>query len=266
MSIRELQEQVDALAQAMKQYCSNRSCSCCGGRHNGGNCPNFFNQPPQHQMETYSCEYYGGIPHPGFDCQTGNTPNYDQGPYYNQDFSFNQPPFYSPSQPQQFDCCELCGVMTNLHFILHINNNSTTVVRSVEVPIIALIVKPGTSLSMSLISGSDDYTKVTYDKEQCLSDHYTILVTSPAYTPSLPFLATMEPADTLLIGDEIISTTPVREDDEFIKSNVDNLVPIPREFEVTSDSVLECDMPATTPLPPTNNREVDFDINSPLGE
>ncbi|GKB72989.1 hypothetical protein Tco_0934401 [Tanacetum coccineum] len=39
MSIRELQEQVAALAQAVKQYCSNRSCSCCGGPRNGGNCP-----------------------------------------------------------------------------------------------------------------------------------------------------------------------------------------------------------------------------------
>ncbi|GJY57912.1 hypothetical protein Tco_0457804, partial [Tanacetum coccineum] len=114
--------------------------------------------------------------------------------------------------------------------------------------------------------GSDDYTEVTYDKEQCLSDHYTAPVTPPAYTPSIPFLATMEPADTLLMGDEVISTIPVREDDEFIKSSVDDLVPIPRETEVTSDSVLECDMPATTPLPPTNNGEVDFDINSPLGE
>ncbi|GKB67188.1 hypothetical protein Tco_0928600 [Tanacetum coccineum] len=38
------------------------------------------------------------------------------------------------------------------------------------------------------------------------------------------------------------------------------------ESEVTSDSDLECDMPATTPLPPTDVREEDFDINSPLGE
>ncbi|GJZ57294.1 hypothetical protein Tco_0612788 [Tanacetum coccineum] len=176
-------------------------------------------------------------------------------------------------------------VMTNLHSILHISNNSSTVVRSVEVPIIALIVKPGTSLENNRIleemlrtqmpnslvvlnepEGSDDYTEVTYDKEQCLSDHYTAPVTPPAYTPSIPFLATMEPTNTLLMGDEVISTIPARETDEFIKSSVDDLVPIPRESEETSDSVLECDMPATTPLPPTNNGEVDFDINSPLGE
>ncbi|GJT20638.1 hypothetical protein Tco_0890575 [Tanacetum coccineum] len=75
----------------------------------------------------------------------------------------------------------------------------------------------------------------------------------------------MEPTGTLLMGDEVINTIPARETDEFIKSSVDDFVPIPRESEVTSDSVLECDMPATTPFPPTNNGEADFDINSPLG-
>ncbi|GKC46355.1 hypothetical protein Tco_1064077, partial [Tanacetum coccineum] len=54
---------------------------------------------------------------------------------------------------------------------------------------------------------------------------------------------TKEPSDTLLMGDEVISTTPKRENDEFIKSSVDDLVPIPRESEGRR-----------------------FDINSPLGE
>ncbi|GKF17625.1 hypothetical protein Tco_0062543 [Tanacetum coccineum] len=43
---------------------------------------------------------------------------------------------------------------------------------------------------------------------------------------------TKEPSDTLLIGDEVISTIPARETDEFIKSSVDDLVPIPKESEV----------------------------------
>ncbi|GKG50924.1 hypothetical protein Tco_0539048, partial [Tanacetum coccineum] len=48
----------------------------------------------------------------------------------------------------------------------------------------------------------DDDIEVTLDEEQFLSDHYTAHVTPHAYTPSLPFLATMEPTDTLLIGDK----------------------------------------------------------------
>ncbi|GJU85481.1 hypothetical protein Tco_1293027 [Tanacetum coccineum] len=108
---------------------------------------------------------------------------------------------------------------------------------------------PNSPVVLNEPEGSDDYTEVTYDKEQCLSDHYTAPVTPPAYTPSIPFLATMEPTGTLLMGDEVISTIPVRETDKFIKSSVDDFVSIPRESEVTSDSVLEYDMPATTPLP-----------------
>ncbi|GJZ20775.1 hypothetical protein Tco_0557365 [Tanacetum coccineum] len=113
---------------------------------------------------------------------------------------------------------------------------------------------------------SDDDIEVTLDKEQFLSDHNIVQVTPPAYTPSLPFLITMEPADTLLMGDEVIRTTPARENDELIKSSVDDLIPIPRESEVTSDSYLECDMPVTIPFPTNDLTEENFDINSPLGE
>ncbi|GJV71898.1 hypothetical protein Tco_1491893 [Tanacetum coccineum] len=195
-------------------------------------------------------------------------------------------------------------VMANFHFILRVSHSSSTVVRPVEVPIIARIVKPGTSLSMSLIldldfdsqfmrshkdtnsileemlrplkpiprvgigepEGSNDYTEMPFDDEQILRQHNIAHVTPLAYTLSLPFLTTMEPATTLLMGDEVISTTPARENDELIKSSVDDLVLISRESEVTSNSNLECDMPIYTPLPTTDVREENFDINSPLGK
>ncbi|GJZ36141.1 hypothetical protein Tco_0581958 [Tanacetum coccineum] len=92
--------------------------------------------------------------------------------------------------------------------------------------------------------------EVTLDKEQFLSDHYIAHVTPPAYTPSLPFLTTIEPANTLLMGDEDSSTTPASKTDEFIKSSTNDLVPIPREFEVTSGNNLECGMPIDTPSSP----------------
>nr|GEY40988.1 hypothetical protein [Tanacetum cinerariifolium] len=47
---------------------------------------------------------------------------------------------------------------------------------------------------------------------------------------------TKEPLDSLLMGDEVISTISARETDKFIKSSVDDLVQIPKESKVTSDS------------------------------
>nr|GEU31330.1 hypothetical protein [Tanacetum cinerariifolium] len=114
--------------------------------------------------------------------------------------------------------------------------------------------------------GSDDYTEVPFNNEKIIRQHNIAQVTPPAYTPSLPFLTTMEPTNTLLMGDEVINTILAREIDEFIKSSVEDLVPVPRESEVTSDSNLECDMPVNTLLLATDVREENFDINSPLGE
>ncbi|GKD73876.1 hypothetical protein Tco_1332158 [Tanacetum coccineum] len=199
------------------------------------------------------CEVCGG-PHYSFDCQTRNHLVYEPNPSNNYDFTcFDQPPQYhidqSPPQDLVFD--------SHMHSYKENNRILEEILRTLEA---------NSPIDVKEPEGSDDYTKVNCDKEQCLSDHYTAPVTPPTTTPSIPFLATMEPADTLLIGDEVISTIPARKTDEFIKFSVDDLDPIPRESEVTSDSNLECDMPINTPLPSTDVREEDFDINLPLGE
>ncbi|GKD59840.1 hypothetical protein Tco_1297349 [Tanacetum coccineum] len=53
----------------------------------------------------------------------------------------------------------------------------------------------------------------------------------------------MEPEDSLIMGDKNLSTIPEKESNEFIKSNVEDLVPIPSESEDTSDSDSECNLP-----------------------
>ncbi|GKA65384.1 hypothetical protein Tco_0765091 [Tanacetum coccineum] len=73
---------------------------------------------------------------------------------------------------------------------------------------------------------------------------------------------TMEPFDAFLMGDEVISTSPERENDEFIKSSVDDLVPIPKDSEVTSVyDDLECDMPISDDTKP---RSYDVTFSNPL--
>ncbi|GJY87307.1 hypothetical protein Tco_0501935 [Tanacetum coccineum] len=48
--------------------------------------------------------------------------------------------------------------------------------------------------------------------------------------------ANVKPEDSLIMGDKNLSTIPEKESDEFIKSSVKNLVPIPSESEDTSDN------------------------------
>ncbi|GKC99068.1 hypothetical protein Tco_1169343 [Tanacetum coccineum] len=48
--------------------------------------------------------------------------------------------------------------------------------------------------------------------------------------------------DSLIMGDEHLSTIPEKKSDEFIKSSVEDLVPIPSESEDTSDNDNECDV------------------------
>ncbi|GKB15348.1 hypothetical protein Tco_0849271 [Tanacetum coccineum] len=63
---------------------------------------------------------------------------------------------------------------------------------------------------------------------------------SIAITPVLP---TMEPEDSLNIGDKHLSTIPKKESDEVIKSSVENHFPILSESEDTTDGDKECDLP-----------------------
>nr|GFC27989.1 hypothetical protein [Tanacetum cinerariifolium] len=53
----------------------------------------------------------------------------------------------------------------------------------------------------------------------------------------------MEPEDSLIMGDEDLSTIPKKELDEFINSSVEDLVLIPKDSEDTFDSDKECDLP-----------------------
>ncbi|GJS41818.1 hypothetical protein Tco_0566861 [Tanacetum coccineum] len=71
-------------------------------------------------------------------------------------------------------------------------------------------------------------------------EEYSIpLKDMPKISPSIalaPVSSSMEPEDSLIMGNEELSTIPEKESDEFIKSSVENLIPIPRESEDTSGS------------------------------
>ncbi|GJU04763.1 hypothetical protein Tco_1121193 [Tanacetum coccineum] len=73
-----------------------------------------------------------------------------------------------------------------------------------------------------------------------------LLQITPRFKPNF------EPEDSLSMGDEHLSTNPEKESDEFIKSSVEDLVPIPSESEDTSGSDSECILPSCDDFSPIN--------------
>ncbi|GJV29644.1 hypothetical protein Tco_1386092 [Tanacetum coccineum] len=92
----------------------------------------------------------------------------------------------------------------------------------------------------SIYYDDDDDEESTIPLNEIISQ----LPQSIAITPVLP---TMEPEDSLIMEDEHLRTIPEKESDEFIKSSVEDLVPIPSESEDLSEDLSdiesECDMP-----------------------
>nr|GEZ71976.1 hypothetical protein [Tanacetum cinerariifolium] len=65
--------------------------------------------------------------------------------------------------------------------------------------------------------------------------------------------------NSLSMGDEHLSTIPETESDEVIKSSVENLVPIPSEFEDFSDNESECDVLVCDDFTTFSNPLFDYD-------
>ncbi|GJR21164.1 hypothetical protein Tco_0969691 [Tanacetum coccineum] len=104
-----------------------------------------------------------------------------------------------------------------------------------------------------------------YNEEQCrmlsipfvdeddyipLGDIIARYSTSKAITPDLPI---EEPDNSLNMGDEHLSTIPETESDEVIKSSIENLVPIPSEFEGISND--------TSDVPNCDNNRINVEID-----
>ncbi|GJV07771.1 hypothetical protein Tco_1345427 [Tanacetum coccineum] len=78
-------------------------------------------------------------------------------------------------------------------------------------------------------------------------------------TPDLPI------TDSLIMGDEHLSTIPEKESDEFIKSSVEDFVPIPSESEDTSKTDSDCGFPSCDGFSPINvYEEKSMTFSNPL--
>ncbi|GKE54788.1 hypothetical protein Tco_1489944, partial [Tanacetum coccineum] len=111
-----------------------------------------------------------------------------------------------------------------------------------------------------LESNTNDWKKILYDApidERFINEPALVYLPPPGddddtihlneqIRPSFAItsiLSTIKPEDSLIMGDEHLSTFPEKEMDEFIKSSVEEIVPIPSESEVTSNNDKGCDLP-----------------------
>ncbi|GKD97417.1 hypothetical protein Tco_1381314 [Tanacetum coccineum] len=91
----------------------------------------------------------------------------------------------------------------------------------------------------------DDYEESTIPLNEIDSQ-------TPPSIEITPVLPTLEPEDSLIMGNEELSTIPKKESDEFIKSSVEELVPIPSEFEDTVESDSDCNLTSCDDFSPIN--------------
>nr|GEU37861.1 hypothetical protein [Tanacetum cinerariifolium] len=87
------------------------------------------------------------------------------------------------------------------------------------------------------------------DEERSISLKDNIISGLPPCDAITPSLSTKEPDNSLSMGDEHLDTIPATESDEFIKSSVESLVPIPSESKSVPDDMCDVPFPDNSPPP-----------------
>ncbi|GKA82887.1 hypothetical protein Tco_0789635 [Tanacetum coccineum] len=188
---------------------------------------------PSFQQQRLGCEKCGG-PHETFQCQPMNEDYYHEqnSCYDSNSFGFDQvqPPQYTVNHPIFNSQNELLNSSNKLM------EQMTTLCDLVGQ---AIQKKEEEKRIAEEQAAKDRYWKIPicYDDDE----DDTIIIT--------PVLPIEEPVNSLSMGDKHLDTIPETESDEFIKSSVEDLVPIPSESEGIPDKM--CDVPLcenTTPL------------------
>ncbi|GKA47349.1 hypothetical protein Tco_0740232 [Tanacetum coccineum] len=268
------------------------SCELCGNdSHYGYDCPprvslvyeqepcynqNFSdNHYPQNSPSFLCCDNCGG-PHESFQCQPMNQNFYNSNSF---GFDQSQPP-QSPviHQPPQETSVEMLQAKEDLMISIETFLKKFNRISFRETPKVLLLAwekffeikhrekqHPPEDIQELIRKLLEDVQNISEELEKYINspswsrtafyldddEEYTI-----AITPNLP---TEKPDNSLSMGDEHLSTIPVTESDEVIKSSVENLVPIPSESEDFFDIESECDVPVCDDSTTFSNPLFDFD-------
>nr|GEY50377.1 pre-mRNA splicing Prp18-interacting factor [Tanacetum cinerariifolium] len=236
------------------QWCTCESCgnylrdgffSVCNSRNSCVYDPNLNSfdypanscHPPHPTYETYSYDSYRNDSQFGYDCQPQFPLNYESEPGYIE--NYNSYPYDSSSFPQQYPCCEDCGVLpeadhcqTPRYTVNHPIFNAHNDLLSSRTTLMEQITTLTSMCEMVCKIVQKKQEEKRIEEEQAAKSQNSKI---PAYCDDdddyNSAITPTEPVDSLSMGDENLDTIPATESDEFIKSYVENLVPNPSESE-----------------------------------
>nr|GEZ40628.1 pre-mRNA splicing Prp18-interacting factor [Tanacetum cinerariifolium] len=244
-------------------------------------CPPDSYHPPHPTYETYSYDSYGHDSQFGYDCQPQFPLHYEcGGPHMNYQFQpmnhdsynsnslgFDQPqPPQSPvihQPPQELSIQEMEDLkqqyldelqrLSNLEYrdeikIAELKENFNGMSIKIRQKEKLLQEEQWAYLSTH---PSKRLTSFGFDDDDDDEDYTSAII------PDEPVLSTEEPDNSLSIGDEHLDTIPATELDEFIKSGVETLIPIPSESEGIPEHV--CDVPFHDNSPPLDASKDQFE-------
>nr|GEX63352.1 hypothetical protein [Tanacetum cinerariifolium] len=209
---------------------------------------NFFDYPPQPQYQTYSCENYGDS-YENHQCQPMDQ-HYD--PNFYSSLDQYQPLQFSvthqlPQRPNQDMLLEMAKLIKNNLILFNSNifpdeemnkQYQPEDIQEFMCKLLEDVQNINEELSNYTNSSSWNHP-IFYDNDEHSIQYMLYLENySKVITPVSPI---EEPEYSLSMEDEHLSTTSETELDEIIKSSVENLVPIPSEYEGILDDT--CDVP-----------------------
>nr|GEY83898.1 hypothetical protein [Tanacetum cinerariifolium] len=221
-----------------------------------------FSQDIQNVPQQYPCCDDCGVTHDAYQCQPTNEVYYygQNYCYYSTYIGFDQ------SQPQQYTVDHPIFNAYNSYLDSQIQLNSTLAKITEQMTSITSLCDMACKVVQKKLEEKlleeEQAAKAKYwklpvciddddDEERSDSLDDNIIFGFPSFsaiTPNEPVLSTEEPDNSLSIGDEHLDTIPATESDEFIKSSVENLIPIPCESEGIPEHV--CDVPSHDNYPP----------------
>ncbi|GJU32814.1 hypothetical protein Tco_1176403 [Tanacetum coccineum] len=163
---------------------------------------------------------------------------------------FDQPPQYFINHPKDLNQQRISDVHVIWDKLEESHNEILNMVRS----FCEMVIQQKLAANISTHTPEPSrHFNFTYDDDDDDEEYSIPLKDMPQISPSIalaPVSSIMEPEDSLTMGDEHLSTISEKESDEFIKSSVEDLVPIPSESEDILKSDSDCVLPSSDDFSP----------------